>query len=84
VLEREADQQLEGIGNASLGEWREWSGKAFHLRRRLSAAEQIHIGLAVDIRGTDEARMRLGRVGNMLRLAPAELVREEMTGTKTD
>jgi hypothetical protein len=77
-LERQAEKELEGVGDASLGEWREWSGKAFHIRRRLSAAEQATVGPVADIRRTDEARMRAGRLGPLLRLAPAEVLEEEL------
>ncbi|HZR50090.1 MAG TPA: hypothetical protein VFB06_11280 [Streptosporangiaceae bacterium] len=47
VLEREAERQLAGVGDASLGEWREWTGKAFHIRRRLTAREQRAVGTVV-------------------------------------
>lgn len=77
-LERQAEKELEGVGDASLGEWREWSGKAFHIRRRLSAAEQEPVGPVVDIRGTAEARMRASRLGPLLRLAPDEVLEEEL------
>lgn len=59
VLERIARKQLEGIGAAALGEWTECpTGYAFHLRRRLSAAEQERVGEAVDLRGSAEALAR--------------------------
>lgn len=51
---------------------------AFHIRRRLTAREQRDVGPAVDIRGSDEARMRAARVGNMLALAPPEVLAEEI------
>lgn len=78
VLEREAEAQLTGVGDASLGEWREWSGKAFHIRRRLSEREQQHVGPVMDIRGSDEARMRAMRVADRLHLAPPEVIAEEL------
>lgn len=49
---------LEGVGNADLGEWREFGQVAFHLRRRLSYEEEKIIGPALDIRGTKEAYRR--------------------------
>lgn len=59
VLERIARKQLEGVGDADLGEWSECpTGYAFHLRRRLSVAEQECVGPAVDLRGTPEALSR--------------------------
>ena len=66
------------MGDVSLGEWREWSGKAFHIRRRLSQVEQESVGPVVDIRRTPEALMRARRLGPMLRLAPAEVLEEEI------
>ena len=78
ALEREAERQLFGVGDASLGEWREWTGKAFHIRRRLSEREQRAVGPVEDIRRSDEARMRAGRVADRLRLAPPEVLEDEL------
>lgn len=50
--------ELSGVGDASLGEWTERSPHAFHLRRRLSADEQLLVGDVVDVRGIDEGRSR--------------------------
>jgi hypothetical protein len=77
-LERQAEKELEGVGDVRLGEWREWSGKAFHIRRRLSAAEQEAVGPVMDIRRTPEALMRAARLGPLLRLAPGEVLEEEL------
>jgi hypothetical protein len=77
-LERQAEKELEGVGDARLGEWREWTGKAFHIRRRLSEAEQEPVGPVMDIRGTQEAVMRASRLGPMLRLAPPDVLDEEL------
>jgi len=68
-LRRAAYEELEGVGNAALGEWTEFTGKAFHLRRRMRPTEQLLVGPVVDIRGTPEARERLAPVAHML---PAE------------
>ncbi len=46
------------MGDATLGEWEEWSGKAYHLRRRLSRKEQSLVGNVVDVRGTAEGKRR--------------------------
>ena len=78
ALEREVERQLFGVGDASLGEWREWTGKAFHIRRRLSEREQRTVGPVEDIRRSDEARMRAGRVADRLRLAPPEVLEDEL------
>jgi hypothetical protein len=80
VLEREALHQLEGAGDTSLGEWREPGEKAFHVRRRLTGREQRAVGPVLDIRGSDEARMRASRLGPLLRLAPPEILAEEIGG----
>ena len=78
VLKREALTQLTGVGDASLGEWEEWTGRAFHVRRRLSPAEAKHVGPVADIRRTDEARMRASRVPGLRSLAPPEILAEEL------
>ena len=50
---------LEGVGDARLGEWVEATPKAVHVRRRISEQEQMVIGEARDIRGSEEASERL-------------------------
>lgn len=77
-LERECERQLTGVGDPMLGEWREWSGRAFHLRRRLSTREQQSVGPVLDIRRTDEARRRAERLGSLLAYAPIEALTEEI------
>lgn len=58
---------LEGVGDKMLGEWEEWTGKAYHVRRRLSPEEEAVIGPAIDVRGTREA---LERVEALLAKSP--------------
>ena len=61
---------LNGVGDASLGEWVEAGERGvFHVRRRLSAAEQEEFGIPVvrDVRGTPEYE---GRLVGLLRDAP--------------
>lgn len=58
-LREQVVEALSGVGDASKGEWEEWSGRAYHIRRRLSADEQARIGDAVDVRGTPEEARRL-------------------------
>ncbi len=48
---------LSGVGNP-LREWREWTGRAYHIRRRLTAEEQERVGQVKDLRGTPEAKER--------------------------
>jgi len=78
MLEQQALRILDGYGDPMLGEWRDWTGTAFHLRRRLTAAEAERVGPVVDIRHTDEARRRAAALGGRLRLAPAEVLRHEL------
>lgn len=77
-LEKECERQLAGVGDASRGEWREWTGRAFHLRRRLSAREQLSVGDVVDVRGTEEARRRYERLGPLLAYVPPEVLADEL------
>lgn len=78
ALEKEAERQLLGVGDASLGEWREMGERAFHIRRRMTEREQRHVGPVMDIRGSDEARMRAMRVADRLHLAPPRIIAEEI------
>ena len=80
VLWKEAERQLAGIGDALLGEWRETGAKAVHLRRRLSEREQRTVGPVIDVRGSDEAKMRAARLGARLAMVPAEVLAEEIGG----
>jgi len=57
---------------------REYTGYGAHLRRRLADHEQLVIGPAVDLRGTEEAQRRFRDVQSVLpntaiRLAYLEL-----------
>lgn len=53
---------LDGVGDASLGEWTEYRG-AIHIRRRLSIREQIEACLQmIDLRGTKEAAARISKI----------------------
>jgi len=79
MCERRAYAALDGLGDARLGEWHEWSGAAYHIRRRLTPAEQAHVGPAVDIRHTPEARRRAGALPARLRaLLPPHILAEEI------
>ncbi len=66
TLQAEAFRALGGVGDPRAGEWEEWTGRAFHLRRRLNKTEEELVGPAVDIRGTDELDARLRRVRHLL------------------
>lgn len=76
-----AYEQLGSKGDASLGEWTDDRQEAFHLRRRLSAAEQELIGPAIDLRGTEEALKRFDSVVRVLPPEAVYLAEEELNGT---
>lgn len=77
-LRAQAFDALSGAGDATCGEWEEWSsGQAFHLRRRLTVMEQTLVGDACDIRGTPEAHTRLAATRAALPLAHRGLVRDD-------
>lgn len=69
---------LDGVGDPTLGEWHECSGAAFHLRRRLTDAEQQRVGPVVDVRRTAEAARRGRALGGLLRHVPAHVLAEEI------
>jgi hypothetical protein len=74
-----AEQELRGVGDASLGEWREGGAVAVHLRRRLTPQEMKRGAIAgvVDVRGTIEHVARVERVRPFLpaplRTLPVEM-----------
>jgi hypothetical protein len=47
------------------------------VRRRLSDAEEMAVGPAVDVRGTDESAARIRRVRTLAPYVPAALLLEE-------
>ena len=50
---------LRGVGDRDAGEWEEIGAQGvFHLRRRLTEAEAVGLGVR-DIRGTSEVRARV-------------------------
>lgn len=78
VCKEMAYEMLEGFGDATLGEWTEDRPKAFHLRRRLSDAEQKRVGEAVDCRTTVEAQQRYEAMKDVLPPQGIYLVKEEV------
>jgi hypothetical protein len=63
---------LAGVGAPQLGQWVQERPLAYHVRRRLTPAEQAIVGDVVDLRGTTEAVMRFER---MREVVPASLLR---------
>jgi hypothetical protein len=70
LLRARALQALAGSGDPALGQWEEWTGRAFHIRRRLTPVEAKTTGPMLDIRGTPEQQRRFDR---MRRALPAGL-----------
>jgi hypothetical protein len=61
---------LHGVGAPRDGQWDEWTGRAFHLRRRLTTEEAIQVGGMLDIRGTPAVEERLAEVKALGLLPP--------------
>jgi hypothetical protein len=75
-------RHLRGVGDESL-QWAEWTGYAFHVRRRLTADEQKAVGPALDLRGTDSAARRYNAVKDDLPAAAVALAMQEINDTGT-
>ena len=73
-----AEEQLAGVGNAQLGEWREVGDRAVHLRRRLSLEEAALVGPVVDVRGSWEHSKRVNRIRRYLPAAMRDLAAEAL------
>lgn len=56
---------LAGVGNWS-EQWQDFSGYAFHLRRRLTEEEQAMVGPAVDCRDSEEGLRRFREIKHVL------------------
>ena len=61
-LRRSALNALQGVGDMDRGQWEEWSGFAYHVRRRLSKDEQMLTGDVIDVRGTPDVEVRYKEV----------------------
>ena len=59
-----AERALAGVGDVTLGEWREVGEKAVHVRRRLTPGEMAAGGIAtvVDVRRTEEHAARVRKM----------------------
>jgi hypothetical protein len=70
---------LTGVGDRGQ-EWTEWTGYAYHLRRRLRPGEEAGIGPAVDCRGTAEGLRRFEAAKGVLPDRAILLAKEELYG----
>lgn len=77
-LRRAVRKALGGVGDPEAGEWEEFTGYAFHLRRRLLAEEQLVVGEVVDVRGTPEALCRFELMKSHLRGPLVEFAVKEL------
>lgn len=78
MCQNHALTELDGLGDPAAGEWHEWSGTTYHVRRRLSADEQRLVGPAVDIRHTLEASVRAAELRGLLRFVDPAILRSEI------
>ena len=66
TLRDRAILELAGVGDPDLGQWEERGDMAYHVRRRMTAAESIRVGEVLDIRGTAEASRRFEQMRRYL------------------
>jgi hypothetical protein len=78
TLHQRALKALDGVGDRA-HEWHEWSGYAYHIRRRLTPAEASHIDEVRDIRGTPEAQERYRRMAVLLPPMAQRIAQVELT-----
>lgn len=71
---------LHRVGAQHLGEWHDWTGRAYHVRRRLHANEQAIVGDVKDIRRTDEAMERLAAIAQIIPRQAAQIALQEIGG----
>lgn len=67
---------LKDVGDAAK-QWHEWTGVAWHVRRRLTPAEQEKVGPVLDCRGTEEWSKRFLAARAYLPEAALRMAREE-------
>lgn len=65
-LTKLAKKALRGVGEPLRGQWIERGERAMHVRRRLSRAEQMHVGDVRDLRQTEEGWTRLRAVVDVI------------------
>ena len=63
-LRQVAIKALRQVGDATRGQWEEWSGFAYQIKRRMTPQEEVlaRIDALRDIRGTEEENARYDAV----------------------
>ena len=77
-LRAKAMGALEGVGDKSKGEWHQFTGYAYHVRRRLSESEQASVGPALDLTGTSEGWRRYRAMRDKLPQPARQMAAEEI------
>jgi hypothetical protein len=77
ALRQHAYDALIGVGDKSV-EFHEFSGYAYHLRRRLTKEEELRVGCVIDLRNTEEALKRFEAIKASLPQQAIRLAMEEM------
>jgi hypothetical protein len=77
VYRAKALAALGGVGDRSRGQWFERGRLAYHVRRRLSEAEEAVVGPVVDCRGTEEWEKRFEALKAVLPSAARLMAWEE-------
>jgi hypothetical protein len=77
TLHARALKALDGVGDRT-HEWHEWTGFAYHIRRRLTPEEARGPGDVRDIRGTPEAAARYRRMAQVLPAQARHVAQEEI------
>jgi hypothetical protein len=76
MLRQAALAALRGVGDET-SQWEEWTGRAYHIRRKLTEQEQGQTGPVRDIRGTPEALQRIEKVLEAVPQMPRSWAMEE-------
>lgn len=80
ILQGLALVALKGVGDKATGEWHEWTGYAYHVRRRLTPEEQERVGPVLDCRRTAEFDRRYPAAVRHLPEAAKRMALEEGKG----
>lgn len=78
ILRTAAFLALNHVGENARKDIHEWTGYAFHIRRRLTPKEQAGVGEAVDLRKSGEGYARLRAIRDLLPSQAIALARREL------